>query len=222
MNADQRIRGIGMTSARTRDRLVRRLREQGITDEAVLAQVRNVPRHLFMDEAMASRAYEDTALPIGHGQTISQPYVVALMTQALLEDGKPGKVLEIGSGCGYQTAILAPLVGKLFAIERLAPLQVRARQTLASLNILGIRMRVGDGWQGWPSQAPFDGILVAAAPEVIPQALLDQLAEGGRLIIPVGGRATQELIKITRKGSEFEKRSLGLVRFVPLIGGSDG
>ena len=211
-----------MTSARTRDRLVRRLREQGITDESVLAQVRNVPRHLFMDEAMASRAYEDTALPIGHGQTISQPYVVALMTQALLEDGKPEKVLEIGSGCGYQTAILAPLVGKLFAIERLAPLQVRARQTLASLNILGIRMRVGDGWQGWPSQAPFDGILVAAAPETIPQELLNQLADGGRLIIPVGGRASQELIKITRKGSDFEKRSLGLVRFVPLIAGRDG
>lgn len=222
MNADQRIRGIGMTSARTRDRLVKRLREQGITDEKVLAQVRNVPRHLFMDEAMASRAYEDTALPIGHGQTISQPYVVALMTQALLEDGKPEKVLEIGSGCGYQTAILAPLVGKLYAIERLAPLQVRARQTLASLNLLGIRMRVGDGWQGWPSQAPFDGILVAAAPEQIPEALLDQLAEGGRLIIPVGGRASQELIKITRKGSNFEKRSLGLVRFVPLVGGSEG
>ncbi len=222
MNADQRIRGIGMTSARTRDRLVRRLREQGITDERVLAQVRNVPRHLFMDEAMASRAYEDTALPIGHGQTISQPYVVALMTQALLEDGKPEKVLEIGSGCGYQTAILAPLVGKLYAIERLAPLQVRARQTLASLNLLGIRMRVGDGWQGWPSQAPFDGILVAAAPEKVPEALLDQLAEGGRLIIPVGGRASQELIKITRKGSNFEKRSLGLVRFVPLVGGSEG
>ncbi len=222
MNADQRIRGIGMTSARTRDRLVRRLREQGITDERVLAQVRNVPRHLFMDEAMASRAYEDTALPIGHGQTISQPYVVALMTQALLEDGKPEKVLEIGSGCGYQTAILAPLVGKLYAIERLAPLQVRARQTLASLNLLGIRMRVGDGWQGWPSQAPFDGILVAAAPERVPEALLDQLAEGGRLIIPVGGRASQELIKITRKGSNFEKRSLGLVRFVPLVGGSEG
>lgn len=222
MNADQRIRGIGMTSARTRDRLVRRLREQGITDERVLAQVRNVPRHLFMDEAMASRAYEDTALPIGHGQTISQPYVVALMTQALLEDGKPEKVLEIGSGCGYQTAILAPLVGKLYAIERLAPLQVRARQTLASLNLLGIRMRVGDGWQGWPSQAPFDGILVAAAPEKVPEALLDQLAEGGRLIIPVGGRASQELIKITRKGSNFEQRSLGLVRFVPLVGGSEG
>ncbi|MDH3401186.1 MAG: protein-L-isoaspartate(D-aspartate) O-methyltransferase [Chromatiales bacterium] len=222
MNADQRIRGIGMTSARTRDRLVKRLREQGIIDEKVLAQVRNVPRHLFMDEAMASRAYEDTALPIGHGQTISQPYVVALMTQALLEDGKPEKVLEIGSGCGYQTAILAPLVGKLYAIERLAPLQVRARQTLASLNLLGIRMRVGDGWQGWPSQAPFDGILVAAAPEQIPEALLDQLAEGGRLIIPVGGRASQELIKITRKGSNFEKRSLGLVRFVPLVGGSEG
>lgn len=222
MNADQRIRGIGMTSARTRDRLVRRLREQGINDESVLSQVRNVPRHLFMDEAMASRAYEDTALPIGHGQTISQPYVVALMTQALLEDGKPAKVLEIGSGCGYQTAILAPLVGKLYAIERLAPLQVRARQTLASLNILGIRMRVGDGWKGWPSQAPFDGILVAAAPEAVPEDLLNQLADGGRLIIPVGGRASQELIKITRKGSDFEKRSLGMVRFVPLIGGSDG
>jgi protein-L-isoaspartate(D-aspartate) O-methyltransferase len=210
-----------MTSARTRDRLVRRLREQGIVDESVLSQIRNVPRHLFMDEAMASRAYEDTALPIGHGQTISQPFVVALMTQALLEDGRPGKVLEIGSGCGYQTAILAPLVGKLFAIERLAALQVRARQTLASLNLRGVRMRVGDGWKGWPSEAPFDAILVAAAPEVIPEALLQQLAEGGRLIIPVGGPSRQDLIKITRKGSTFEKRNLGAVRFVPLVGGGE-
>ncbi len=220
-SADTRIQGIGMTSARTRDRLVRRLREQGISNEAVLGQICNVPRHLFMDEAMASRAYEDTALPIGHGQTISQPYVVALMTQALLEDGKPDKVLEIGSGCGYQTAILAPLVGKLFAIERLAPLQVRARNTLASLNLRGVRMRVGDGWKGWPTEAPFDAILVAAAPEVVPEALLQQLAEGGRLIIPVGGRASQELVKITRKGSGFESQSLGAVRFVPLVGGGD-
>jgi protein-L-isoaspartate(D-aspartate) O-methyltransferase len=210
-----------MTSARTRDRLVKRLREQGISNESVLSQVRNVPRHLFMDEAMASRAYEDTALPIGHGQTISQPFVVALMTQALLEDGRPEKVLEIGSGCGYQTAILAPLVGKLYAIERLAPLQMRARKTLASLNLRGLRMRVGDGWKGWASEAPFDGILVAAAPEVIPDALLEQLAEGGRLIIPVGGSASQELIKITRKGSGFEKRHLCSVRFVPLVGGGE-
>ena len=219
--ADTRIQGIGMTSARTRDRLVQRLREQGISNEAVLSQICNVPRHLFMDEAMASRAYEDTALPIGHGQTISQPYVVALMTQALLEDGKPERVLEIGSGCGYQTAILAPLVGKLYAIERLAPLQVRARNILASLNLRGIRMRVGDGWKGWAAEAPFDGILVAAAPEVVPEALLQQLAEGGRLIIPVGGRASQELIKISRKGSTFETQSLGAVRFVPLVGGGD-
>lgn len=218
---DQKIRGIGMTSARTRDRLVTRLREQGISDETVLSQIRNVPRHLFMDEAMASRAYEDTALPIGFGQTISQPYVVALMTQALLEDGKPIKVLEIGTGCGYQTAVLAPLVGRLFSIEYLAPLQVRARQTLASLGIRGVRMRVGDGWKGWPTEAPFDGILVAAAPDVVPEELLRQLADGGRLIIPVGGRANQELMKITRRGNNFEKRSLGAVRFVPLVGGSD-
>jgi len=221
VNSDQRIRGIGMTSARTRDRLVQRLREQGISNEMVLEQIRSVPRHLFMDEALASRAYEDTALPIGHGQTISQPFVVALMTQALLEDGKPGKVLEVGSGCGYQTAILAPLVGRLFAIERLAPLLARSRKTIATLRINGVRFRLGDGWQGWPSEAPFDAILVAAAPPRIPEALLEQLGEGGRLIIPVGGSGRQELLKITRRGSTFEQQSLGAVSFVPLVGGSD-
>jgi len=220
--SDQRIQGIGMTSARTRERLVMRLRAQGISNEKVLEQIRNVPRHLFVDEALASRAYEDTALPIGHGQTISQPFVVALMTQAILCDGRPEKVLEVGAGCGYQTAVLAPLVGRLFAIERLAPLLSRARRTIASLNIHGVRFRAGDGSRGWPSEAPFDAILVAAAPPAIPEALLEQLADGGRLVIPVGGPGRQELMQVTRRGSGFEYRSLGAVSFVPLVGGRDG
>lgn len=214
------MHGIGMTSARTRERLVERLRSHGIHNPVVLERIRNTPRHLFVDEALASRAYEDTALPIGHSQTISQPYVVARMTEAVLEDGPPEKALEIGTGCGYQTAVLAPLVGKLFSIERLMPLHRRARQMMRELDIPNVRLRHGDGWRGWPAQAPFDAILVAAAPEHIPEKLLEQLADGGRLVIPVGPSGRQELLKITRRGDEFESSRLGPVSFVPLVEGT--
>src|SRR5580698_5436032 len=182
---DLRFAGIGMTSARTRDRLVQRLRDQGIANLAVLDRIRNLPRHIFVDEALASRAYEDTALPIGFGQTISQPYIVARMSEALLEGGPLAKVLEIGTGCGYQTSVLAPLVGRIYTIERIAALQKRARERCAELMIRNVRFRHGDGSLGWRAQAPFDGILVAAAPLTIPEALASQLALGGRLIVPV-------------------------------------
>jgi protein-L-isoaspartate(D-aspartate) O-methyltransferase len=211
--------GIGMTSARTRERLVQRLKDQGISDARVLERIRSVPRHLFVDEALASRAYEDTALPIGLGQTISQPWVVARMTEAIVAEPTPDKVLEIGTGCGYQTAVLAGIVAHVYSIERLAPLLRRARPLLRSLDMYNVHLRHGDGWQGWSKHAPYGGILVTAAPEQVPQALLDQLDEGGRLVIPVGPRGRQELLEITRHGDDFERRSLGLVSFVPLLGG---
>ncbi len=211
--------GIGMTSARTRERLVTRLREQGITDPAVLERIRSVPRHLFVDEALASRAYEDTALPIGHGQTISQPYIVARMTQSLLEAGGPRKVLEVGTGCGYQTAILAPLVTTLYGIERIAALQQRARQVLRDLRIGNVHMKHGDGFEGWAAYAPYDGIIVAAAAYSVPTALVDQLADGGRLVIPVGTDREQQLLRLTRRGDRIEKEMLGAVTFVPLLQG---
>ena len=211
--------GIGMTSARTRERLIRRLREQGITNESVLERVRSVPRHLFMDEALASRAYEDTALPIGHGQTISQPYIVARMTEALLESGAPRKVLEVGTGCGYQSAVLAPLVVTLYSIERIAALQARARRVLRELRLGNVHMKHGDGFEGWAAYAPFDGIIVAAAAYAVPMALLEQLADGGRLIIPVGPDREQQLVRVTRHGDRLERESLGPVTFVPLLQG---
>ncbi len=218
------IRGIGMTSARTRERLVQRLADHGISDLRILDRVRSVPRHLFVDEALQSRAYEDSALPIGHGQTISQPYIVALMTQALL-DGidpakPPGKVLEVGTGCGYQTAILSPLVRRIFTIERIRELLTETRARLGELGYQNIRYRHGDGMEGWPGQAPFDGILVAAAPAGIPQALLDQIAVGGRLIIPVGPSGRQELLRVTRTETGLAQESLCAVSFVPLLEGT--
>jgi protein-L-isoaspartate(D-aspartate) O-methyltransferase len=217
---DARFVGIGMTSARTRDRLVQRLREQGITNLAVLERMRNVPRHIFVDEALGSRAYEDTALPIGFGQTISQPYIVARMTEALLEFGAVvDKVLEVGTGCGYQTAVLAPLVGKLYSIERIAPLVERAKQRAKELDLKNVRFKHGDGIAGWKSIAPFDAILVAAAPLTVPEALLKQLRVGGRLIVPVGPEGQQELIRFTRREQKIDKVSLGPVAFVPLVGG---
>jgi protein-L-isoaspartate(D-aspartate) O-methyltransferase len=211
--------GIGMTSARTRDRLIARLREQGITDNEVLERIRSVPRHVFVDEALASRAYEDTALPIGHGQTISQPYIVARMTQALLEAGKPRKVLEVGTGCGYQTAVLAPLVVNVYSIERIAALQQKARQVMRDLRISNVYMKHGDGFEGWAAYAPFDGIIVAAASYAVPQALLEQLADGGRMVIPVGSDREQQLLRITRRGERYEREVLGPVVFVPLLQG---
>jgi protein-L-isoaspartate(D-aspartate) O-methyltransferase len=216
---DARLAGIGMTSARTRDRLVQRLREQGIANLAVLDRVRNVPRHIFVDEALGSRAYEDTALPIGFGQTISQPYIVARMTEALLEAGVPDKVLEVGTGCGYQTAVLAPLVARVYTIERIEPLLARARLRLKELGIRNVRFRHGDGTLGWKAHAPFDGILVAAAPLTVPEALIKQLRIGGRLIVPVGPEGEQELVRFTRREQRVERDSLGSVAFVPLVGG---
>ena len=211
--------GIGMTSARTRERLIQRLRDQGISNPEVLEQIRNVPRHLFVDEALATRAYEDTALPIGLGQTISQPYVVARMTEALIEGTAPRKVLEIGTGCGYQTVVLAPFVKFLYSIERISALLERARQRIKEQNLRNVHLRHGDGFQGWVAHAPYDGILMAAAPLAIPDALLNQLGPGGRLIAPVGPEGRQQLLRITRRGDEFQSETLGLVSFVPLLKG---
>ncbi len=216
---DSRHSGIGMTSARTRERLVLRLKEQGISDERVLDRIRNVPRHLFVDEALASRAYEDTALPIGFGQTISQPYIVARMTEALLAAGPVDKVLEIGTGCGYQTAILAILVKEIFSIERIAPLLARARQTLRELKIRNLHLRLDDGNVGWPARAPFDGILLTAAPPEVPAQLFEQLRTGGRLIAPIGAESKQELMRYTKTEQGVLQESLGAVSFVPLLSG---
>jgi len=217
---DLRLSGIGMTSARTRDRLMQRLRDQGIANLAVLDRIRNVPRHIFVDEALGSRAYEDTALPIGYGQTISQPYIVARMTEALLEAGAAENVLEVGTGCGYQTAVLAPLVTRLYTIERIEPLLVRARERLKELDIRNVRFRHGDGTLGWKAHAPFDGILVAAAPLTVPEALVKQLRVGGRLLVPIGPEGEQELVRFTRREQGVTRESIGAVAFVPLLGGT--
>ena len=212
--------GIGMTSRRTRDRLVQRLRDQGIRSEAVLDQIRNVPRHLFVDEALASRAYEDRALPIGLSQTISQPYVVACMTEALLDGFDGESVLEIGTGCGYQTAVLAPLVKKIYTVERIPELLRKTKQRLRDLDIYNVQFRPGDGWLGWPKYAPYDGIIVTAAANELPAKLLEQLAPGGRMVIPVGPPGRQELVKVIKKNDHYDQVSLGLVSFVPLVHGT--
>ena len=218
---DQRlgVQGIGMTSRRTRDRLVQRLKDQGIRSEAVLNQIRDVPRHLFVDEALASRAYEDTALPIGLGQTISQPYVVARMSEALLDGFQGESVLEIGTGCGYQTAVLAPLVKKIYTVERIPELMRKTRQRLRDLDIYNVQFRPGDGWEGWRKYGPYDGIIVTAAASTVPEKLLEQLAPGGRLIIPVGPPGRQTLTMVANKNDHYEQVSLGLVSFVPLVKG---
>lgn len=213
------IQGIGMTSKRTRDRLVQRLRDQGIRSEAVLEQIRNVPRHLFVDEALASRAYEDTALPIGLGQTISQPYVVARMTEALLDGFQGETVLEIGTGCGYQTAVLAPLVKKIYTVERIPELLRKTRQRLRDLDIYNVQFRPGDGWEGWRKYGPYDAIVVAAAASEIPEKLLEQLAPEGRMIIPVGPPGRQDLAMVSKKNDHYEQVSLEPVSFVPLVKG---
>ncbi len=217
--ADSRLSGIGMTSARTRERLVRRLKEQGISDVRVLDRIRHVPRHLFVDEALASRAYEDTALPIGFGQTISQPYIVARMTEQLLASGPAAKVLEIGTGCGYQTAVLSPLVGEIYSVERIASLLGRARRTLRELKVRNANFRHADGNIGWAARAPFDGILLTAAAAAVPNALFEQLGLGGRLIAPVGPEGRQDLIRYTKTEKGIERVSLGAVSFVPLLPG---
>jgi protein-L-isoaspartate(D-aspartate) O-methyltransferase len=219
MNQD--ARGIGMTSARTRERLMETLREACIGSEAVLERIREVPRHLFVDEALASRAYENTVLPIGHGQTISQPYIVARMTEALIAGQvlPIPKVLEIGTGCGYQTAVLAAFARHIFGIERINGLLKQSRQRLRALRINNVSLRHADGFDGWQSQAPYQGILVAAAPAEVPDSLLAQLDDGGRLMIPVGPSGNQSLLRITRHGDDFERETLSAVSFVPLVSG---
>lgn len=214
------IRGIGMTSQRTRDRLIERLREKGIRNEQVLEVLRCTPRHLFVDEALSSRAYEDTALPIGFNQTISQPYIVARMTEVLLAT-QPQKVLEVGTGSGYQAAVLAQLVPKVYTVERILAMVPLARQRFRELGLRNVSLKQSDGTWGWPQQAPFDAILVAAAPAEIPPALLDQLIDGGRMVIPVGAGNSQTLVVITRRGSRFERENLEPVSFVPLVGGGN-
>ncbi len=210
-------RGIGMTSARTRERLLQQLRDEGIRDEGVLQAIRDVPRHLFIDEAMASRAYENTALPIGYGQTISQPYIVARMTEALLAGGRLHRVLEIGTGSGYQAAVLAGLVDEVYTVERLEPLMKQGRKRLRELGYRNIQVKLAAVGIGWPQHAPYDGILVAAAPVELPAALLEQLAPGGCLIAPVGGPTMQELRLVRRTPEGFTHERLELVNFVPLI-----
>lgn len=214
-----RFDGIGMTSRRTRERLVERLRAEGIRDERILEAIRTVPRHIFVDEALSSRAYEDTALPIGSGQTISQPYVVARMTEALLAGGTMQRVLEIGAGCGYQSAVLARFAEQVYSVERIQSLLSQARQRMRDLGIFNVQLRHGDGEKGWPEYAPYDGILVAAAPATVPQALIEQLAEGGRLVIPVGYGDAQDLKLITRTQGNIEEQHLDRVAFVPLVSG---
>lgn len=220
------LQGIGMTSRRTRDRLVRRLRERGIVDERVLGALASVPRHIFVDEALAHRAYEDSALPIGYGQTISQPYVVATMTAAILgnprqANGGPRRVLEIGTGSGYQTAILANLVDEVFSIERIGALVDRARDRLRALGIRNVRLRHDDGNLGWREEAPFDAVLVTAGATHVPDLIMDQLADGSALVIPVGYGDVQELKRMERVGDAWRQETLEHVRFVPLLQGTE-
>lgn len=211
--------GIGMTSQRTRERLIERLYEEGLSNPHVLEVIRRTPRHLFVDEALAHRAYEDTALPIGHNQTISQPYMVGRMTELLLAAGPLDKVLEIGTGSGYQTAVLAQLVERVFSVERIQSLQDRAKERLAELKLRNVVFRWGDGWEGWNALGPYNGIIVTAAAAEVPQALLEQLALGGRLVIPVGAGDVQELLLIVREEDGYSRHVLDAVRFVPLLNG---
>lgn len=215
----QKIQGIGMTSQRTRERMVQRLGDLGIANLRVLEAMLSTPRHLFIDEALAHRAYEDVALPIAFNQTISQPYIVARMTELLMA-GMPdqGKVLEIGTGCGYQTAILARLVSHLYSIERISPLLEKTKVRLRDLKIANITLKCADGSHGWSQHAPFDGIIVTAAAPVLPEALLKQLADGGTLVVPEGER--EQMLRVYRKvDGKVLSEDLESVRFVPLLGG---
>lgn len=217
----QHIQGIGMTSQRTRDRLVQRLREGGIRNERVLEVIRTTPRHMFIDEALAHRAYEDTALPIGHGQTISQPYIVARMTEIIVENGVPEKVLEVGTGSGYQSAVLARLVPRVYTVERINALLMKARVAHRALRLMNIYTKHSDGSWGWPENSPYPAIMVTAAPEQVPESLLEQLSVGGRMVIPVGSLSGAQTLKlITRTDEGFEEQTLNAVRFVPLLDGS--
>lgn len=214
------IQGIGMTSLRTRERMINRLIDQGITNHKILDAMRNVPRHLFVDDALGSRSYEDTALPIGHGQTISQPYIVAKMTELLMGHSHLKNVLEIGTGCGYQTAVLAQLIDHVNTVERIYPLHLQAKNRLWELNIRNVSYLHSDGGWGWPEKSPFDGILVAAAPAEIPEKLLEQMAVGGIMLIPIGkNRGLQKLQRVIRTESGYEVESMEPVSFVPFMSG---
>ena len=216
------LQGVGMTSQRTRERLIQRLMDQGVSNEQVLDIIRNTPRHIFLDEALSHRAYEDSSLPIGFGQTLSQPYIVARMTELLIgASGRLDKVLEIGTGSGYQTVILAQLVKQLYSVERIKPLQDKARDRIKTLGLRNVLLKHADGGFGWPEQGPYDAILSAAAPRVVPESLKRQLAPGGVLVIPVGGDQ-QELQLIMRDGDTdtFVTRSIEPVKFVPLLSGT--
>lgn len=213
------FQGIGMTSQRSRDRLVEQLRGMGIQSGPVLEVIQSMPRHIFVDEALASRAYDNTALPIGHNQTISQPYIVARMIEALLDGNNLENVLEIGTGCGYQTAILSRLVKRVYTIERIEALLTKAREKFNVLKCWNIRSKYGDGNLGWPEYAPFDGIIVSAAPMGVPETLLKQLALNGRLIIPVGRSGEQELLSIHRTDDGYQEKRLDWVSFVPMVEG---
>lgn len=210
--------GIGMTSERTRMRMIENLRREGVTDETVLNAMAEIPRHVFVDEGIASRAYEDVALPIGHGQTISSPTIVGLMTQLLLAAKPMDKVLEVGTGCGYQTAVLGKLVKEVYTLERIAPLMDKARRHLRDLRFYNIRYKHADGHAGYPEGAPYDGILMAASATHVPEALKLQLAVGGRMVLPVG-TDDQWLYVVDRKENGFVEQKCAAVRFVPLLPG---
>lgn len=209
-----------MTSRRTRERMIRRLEDQGIQSRTVLDTLLATPRHIFVEDAFASRAYDDTALPIGFNQTISQPYTIARMTELLLERRTPEKVLEVGTGSGYQTAVLAQLVKRVYSVERIYPLQQRARRCLQDMGLRNVRLKHSDGAWGWDDYAPFDGMLVTAAPAEVPQALLDQLGRGAVMIVPLGAGREQMLHRITRTETGFEMESIEPVTFVPLVSGT--
>lgn len=209
---------IGGKSKRSGELLAQKLQSEGITNPAVVQAIAHTPRHIFVPEILAHKAYDNTALPIGQGQTISQPYIVARMSELLLADGRPKSILEIGTGSGYQTAILAQLTDKVFSVERIKALQWQAKRCLRAMDLHNVAMKHGDGWQGWQSKAPFEAIIVTAAPASVPPALLAQLADGGRLIIPVGEQ-TQILKIITRNGDTFNEQQVEAVRFVPLVPG---
>ena len=214
------LKGEGMTSQRARDRLAANLKEGGIRDPRVIDVIRNTPRHHFIDQALHSRAYENTALPIGHGQTISQPWVVARMTEALIGFGMPQKVLEIGTGSGYQAAVLAALVPQVFTVERIEELLRQARRRFRQLGLTNLRSRYDDGKLGWPDEAPFDAIILTAAGDTIPSRILDQLSPTGVLVAPVGSPSRQTLIRMRGDGQgDFTQEELGAVSFVPLLGG---
>ncbi len=216
---NRRLQGVGMTSRRTRERMINRLQEQGIANPAVLQTMLDTPRHIFVEDAFASRAYEDTALPIGFNQTISQPYIVARMTELLLERGPLDKVLEVGTGSGYQTAILAQLVKRVHSVERIYPLQQRARRCLQDLRLRNVRLKHTDGGWGWEEYAPYDGILVTAAPPEVPEPLLAQMARRSILVIPVGDGRAQTLMRITRTEVGYQMEDIEPVSFVPLLPG---